>query len=478
MQYFEKKTKIVVTLGPATASATQIEALLMHGADVFRFNFSHGTHSEHAQLISQVQTAAAKVGRQPALLADLQGPKIRTGVTDQNQPITLIAGATVRLTTAPAICTEHLISIDYPPLIDELQPGHQILLNDGAIALEVMRRDRSVAQIECRVLNPGVYSSHQGVNFPNVALSIPALTEKDHRDLDFILTQGFHLVALSFVRRAADLKALRAVLASAGSALRIIAKIEKPEAAQQITELLPFCDGIMVARGDLGVEARLEMVPLMQKDLIRAANSQGKMVIVATQMLESMIRQPRPTRAEATDVANAILDGADAVMLSGETSVGKYPLETVTTMARIIVQTEASHYYPRDLVDLALPKYEASQAVCEAAAWASRDLGNIPILVFTQSGETAFYLAKIRPQAPLIALTPSPIVLGQLAAAWNMVAFLIPFEPDLNHLLTLAEALLVRNGCLKPDAMVVVVSGTVPVHGATNFMRIKRIGEN
>lgn len=478
MQYFEKKTKIVVTLGPATTSATLIEALLMHGADVFRFNFSHGTHSEHAQLISQVQTAAAKVGRQPALLADLQGPKIRTGVTDQNQPITLIAGATVRLTAAPAICTEHLISIDYPPLIDELQPGHQILLNDGAIALEVMRLDHSNAQIECRVLNPGKFGSHQGVNFPHVPLSIPALTAKDRRDLDFILTQNFHYVALSFVRQPADLKELKACLNTAGAALRIIAKIEKPEAVSQITELLPFCDGIMVARGDLGVEASLEMVPLMQKDLIRAANSQGKVVIVATQMLESMIQQPRPTRAEVTDVANAILDGADAVMLSGETSIGKYPTECVRTMAKIIIQTEASPYYARDFIDLALTPHEAPQAVCEAAAWASRDLGNIPILVFTQSGETAFYLAKIRPQAPLIALTPSAIVAAQLALAWNTKAFLIPFEPDLKQLFAFAETLLVQNGCLAPGAQVVVVSGTVPVHGATNLMRIKRIGEH
>jgi pyruvate kinase len=297
------------------------------------------------------------------------------------------------------------------------------------------------------------------------------------RDLDFVFEHGFHFVALSFVRSARDLAPLKDAVGKSGAFLKIIAKIEKPEAAERIEEILDCCDGIMVARGDLGVEASLWTVPILQKDLIRRARTKGRVVIVATQMLESMIEHPVPTRAETTDVANAILDGADAVMLSGETAVGRYPVETVETMARILKVTEASSYFSRELAGIETPSLMPPHAVCEAAATASRDLGDIPIVVFTLSGDTAWYMANIRPQAPLIAFSSSRRVVAQLALAWNTIAFELPFEGNVVRLIKMAETKLLETGCLAFHDSVVIVCGTTSVHGATNFMQIRQLGE-
>lgn len=472
-----KKTRIVATLGPASNTLEKITGLLHSGVDVFRLNFSHGSHAEHARLLQLIKTAAAAAGRKPAVLADLQGPKIRTGHTEQNQTVTLEKGAWVRVTAEDVICTHEIISIDYPLLLRELARGDTILINDGAIKLEVNEIDKTATGMTCQVLNSGSYSSRKGVNFPHANLSIPALTAKDRADLAFILTQDFHFIALSFVRRPEDLIELNEIIRGAKKNPRVIAKIEKPEATKRIDEILEHCDGIMVARGDLGVEASLDQVPVIQKDLIRQANQQGKAVIVATQMLESMIANSSPTRAETTDVANAILDGTDAVMLSGETAAGQYPVEVVDVMTQIIRTTEASSYFSPDLRDLSLLPRQVSHAVCEAAAWASRDLGDIPILVFTATGATAWYLAKIRAQAPLFAFSPNADVVSQLALAWNTTAFTSAFEEDLVQLLSSAEKTLLEKSLVQAGDSIVAICGTVLVEGATNFLRIKQMGK-
>jgi pyruvate kinase len=454
-----------------------VEKLITAGVDMFRLNFSHGTHAEQGQAIRTIRQACRKLDRHVAILADLQGPKIRTGKTPDNRTITLASDSRVILTSRPSACTEESIYVKYRRLAQELTPGQHVLINDGAIRLEVLSVDVAAARVETRVLNTGTYSSHKGVNFPHAALSVPALTAKDKKDLSFILGQDINYIALSFVRRANDLRQLNRRIRSSGRHMKAIAKIEKPEALEHLEEILEECDGLMVARGDLGVETSPYRVPILQKDFIAAANRRGKLVIVATQMLESMTQQPMPTRAESTDVANAVLDGTDALMLSGETAVGAYPVETVTTMARIASETENSPYYRSEFVDLSIRQRHPPHAVCEAAERASRDLGGAPVLVFTYSGDTAFYLSKIRNASPIYAFTPSPRVADALSLAWNLRPFAIPVAQNAVSMIRSGERLLQKRRIVKKGDLVVVVSGTTPVRGATNVLRIKRIGE-
>jgi pyruvate kinase len=478
MEQSIKKTRIIATLGPASQRLEIIEALIHSGVNVFRLNFSHGDHETHRKTLRLIETASKNTGFQPAILADLQGPKIRTGKTLNDAPVLLEMGKKVNVTADPVECTSDVISISYPHLIQDLEVGNIFLLNDGAVGLKVVHKPAGKNYLECEVLNSGSYSSRKGVNFPYAKLTISAITEKDRADLAFILQENFQFVALSFVRKPADLEELQSLIQPSRKPIRIIAKIEKPEAAVQIDAILRKCDGIMVARGDLGVETALQDVPIIQKNLIQKANQQGKIVIVATQMLESMIEKPSPTRAEATDVANAILDGTDAVMLSGETAAGQYPVQAVTTMSRIIEVAEASSYFSREMRNLNLEPHLPAHAVGEAAAWASQDLKNIPILVFTISGETAWYLSKIRPQAPIYAFSPDAVIVAQLALAWNVQAFQVPFEENLVKLIALAEEKLLIGNYVKTGELVVILSGTMPLQGSTNFMRIKQIGEN
>lgn len=479
MNLFEKRTKIIVTLGPATNTKEKIELLIAKGVNVFRLNFSHGTHADHEQYISLIRSAHYKSGRRPGIIADLQGPKIRTGATQNNRTITLQEGAQVTITTEKTLSTEKTIFVDYPLLIDELEEQDVILVNDGAVQLRVESIDRKNKRINCLILNTGTYSSHKGVHFPHARLSVASITEKDRRDLEFITAHAHDIdfIALSFVKNAQDMITLRTLVSKKTESLRILAKIEKPEAADNIESIMEQCDGIMVARGDLGIEASMKVIPLLQKDLITRANKSGKTVIVATQMLESMIDHLSPTRAEVTDIANAILDRTDAVMLSGETAIGKYPVEAVDIMAQIIQTAESSAYYPREFVAIDRYEYPAVHAVCHAAALASRDLGNIPIVIFTISGETAFHLSNIRPQAPLVALSPSEKVINQLSLAWNTAAFQIPYETDLPRLISFAEEILLRENIVEQHDQVILVSGTTSIRGATNFMRVKVIGE-
>ena len=395
-----KKTKIIATIGPSSSSPSVIAELISKGVDIFRLNFSHGTHQILLQAIKDIRQQQTFLNKEIGILADLQGPKIRTGRTIDDKPVTIQKGAIVRLTSEKIISSADTISIDYPGLAKEVDTGQLIMINDGAIRLKVDRIS-NIGELFCTVISGGSYSSRKGVNLPDVDLATPSLTEKDRADLDFILEQDVQFIALSFVRKAADLEELKSIVSSRKKDIKIIAKIEKPEAASKADEILAACDGIMVARGDLGVETDPSVVPILQKKLIESADKAGKVVIVATQMLESMINNPLPTRAEASDVANAILDRTDAIMLSGETAVGAYPVRAVEMMVEIAQKAESSDYMPRDLVDLSRIGIHPPRAICDAAILASRDMGKIPICIFTISGDTAFYISKKRSLSPL-----------------------------------------------------------------------------
>jgi len=473
----QKKTKIVATIGPASRSPEIVRRLLLEGVNVFRLNFSHGNHEDHGDTIQVIRKEAETLKMNPAIMADLQGPKIRTGETIDKKSYTVPMGASVVVTTKDVPSDASIISIDYPHLIREVNDGQNILINDGAIRLEVERVDVENNTLDCRVLDEGSYSSHKGVNLPNVDLSIPSLTEKDISDLEFVLSQDVQYIALSFVRKADDLSVLRKMVNAKRNDIKLIAKIEKPEAAERIDEILSECEGIMVARGDLGVEVSPFSVPVLQKDLITKANKNGKLVIVATQMLESMIKNSLPTRAESSDVANAILDGTDAIMLSGETAIGSYPVESVKTMTKIALIIEKSDYYPTNIIDLNTQDLYAPHALSEASAWATRDLGGIPICVFTVSGDTAIYLSKIRNQSPIFSFSPTAQVTNSLSMVWNLRSFLIPFDGDFVELQNRAEQILLEYEYVLEGDTIAVLSGTTPARGATNFLRIKRIGE-
>lgn len=475
MSNFYRRTRIVATLGPASSEVEMIRRLIHAGADVFRINFSHGTLMGHQQTLKNIKLVAEELGSFPGTLADLQGPKIRTGRTRDDQPVMLQAGTLVTLTCKRQICDERTIFIDHKPLIASLRKDQRVLINDGAVALQVVNFDDRTCSAQAVVLNTGYYSSHKGVNVPGMHLPIPSLTPKDVQDLRFILQTDIPFIALSFVRSAEDVQALRRRIKKVGKAVKILAKIEKPEAVENIQEILEVADGIMVARGDLGIELSLPQLPVVQKDLITFANEKEKLVIVATQMLESMISNPLPTRAECADVANAILDGADAIMLSGETAVGRYPLEAVQMMHHIAVTTESSAYYPSEPQDRTNPRQPMMHALCEAAAWASRDLNHVPALVFTISGDTALRLAKIRYHAPIYAFTPSPQTAAMLALNWNTKAFLLPFNEDFAALERSAVNILLRQGLIVEGQCLLTLSGTTPVRGGTNVLRIMRV---
>ncbi len=471
-----KKTKIIATIGPSSSSSSVIFELISSGVDVFRLNFSHGTHQILLQAIKDIRQQQTSLNKEIGILADLQGPKIRTGRTIDDKPVTIQKGAKVKLTSEKIISSADTISIDYPGLAKEVEPGQLIMINDGAIRLKVDRIS-NLGELFCTVISGGTYSSRKGVNLPDVDLAIPSLTEKDRADLDFILQQDVQFIALSFVRKAADLEELKSIVAAKKKNIKIIAKIEKPEAARQADEILAACDGIMVARGDLGVETDPSIVPILQKKLIESADKAGKIVIVATQMLESMINNPVPTRAEASDVANAILDRTDAIMLSGETAVGSYPVKAVEMMVEIAKKAENSDYMPRDLVDLTRIGIYPPRAICDAAILASRDMGKIPICIFTISGETAFYISKKRSLSPLFVFCPDPQVIKILSLGWNLNSFFLPFSTEISSLISGAERLLLEKGYVKKGELIVLVSGTTPVKGETNSLRIKRVGD-
>ena len=470
-----RRAKIVCTLGPATASYEQIEALVLAGMDVARLNLSHGSYEEHYERYIRVREASDATDHAVAVLADLQGPKIRTG-TFAGGPVTLAGGDTFTITTrdVPGGPTE--VGTTYAGLPGDVEIGDDLLIDDG----KVMLRATAVSEtdVECEVVVGGVVSNNKGINLPGAAVSVPAMSEKDEEDLRWALRTGVDFVALSFVRSAADADAVRAIMDEEGRQLPIIAKIEKPQAVENLTEIVDAFDGVMVARGDLGVELPLEQVPLVQKDAIQLCREKAKPVIVATQVLESMVDNPRPTRAEASDCANAVLDGADAIMLSGETSVGAWPIRAVETMASIIESTE-EHGLHRIAPIVTKPKTPGG-AVTRAAISLADALGDqVKFLVtFTKSGDTTMRMARVRPGTPMLSFTTEQHTRSRLALTWGVETFIVPFVWHTDQMVKQVEETLLREERCQEGDIVVIVAGSPPGQsGTTNALRMHRVGD-
>jgi pyruvate kinase len=468
-----RRAKIVCTLGPATASKDRIRALVDAGMDVARLNLSHGTHAEHEEVYRRVREAADESGHGVGIFADLQGPKIRLGWFEDGQA-DLAVGDEFTITTRDVRGTAALAPTTYDGLPGDVSAGDAILIDDGRVRLEVTRVDGT--EVETRVLVGGRVSDHKGINLPGVAVSVPALSEKDIEDLRWALHLTVDFIALSFVRSAKDAEDVRAVMREEGIFLPVIAKIEKPQAIDNLDEVVRAFDGFMVARGDLGVECPLEDVPFLQKRVVEKARRNAKPVIVATQMLESMILNPAPTRAEASDVANAVLDGADAVMLSGETSVGKYPIETVRTMARIITSTENHELHHMAAIDWQ-PRTRGG-VIAKAAAEVGDRVGAKYLVAFTQSGDSARRLARYRGSIPVLAFTPEAPVRSQLAMTWGVEAFKTAAVEHTDELVRQVDEELLRIGRVKEGDLVVIIAGSPPgIPGSTNALRIHRMGD-
>ena len=467
------RTKIVATLGPATESPDAIRRLVEEGVDVFRLNFSHGTHDEHAKRLGRVRRAAKKAGASVCVLQDLQGPKIRTGRLLNGGPVVLEAGSRTAITTRPIVGDASGFSASYRALPTDVAKGDTILLDDGLLELRVTRVRGDT--VHTKVVVGGLLHERKGINLPGVDVSAPALTPKDRRDLAFGVQAGIDAVALSFVRRAKDIETLRRALRRLKSDAPIIAKIEKPEAIRELDAILDAADGVMVARGDLGVEMSPEQVPLLQKRIITEANAIGKPVITATQMLESMVSHPTPTRAEASDVANAIFDATDAVMLSAETAIGRYPIQAVQMMTRIAVAAEKA-VRGREVTQHGAARHTSiAAAVADAAVGAAADLRASALVVFTMSGSTARLLAQRRPATPIHAFSPVPETCCRLALVWGVEPHALRFADDTDSLIAAADAELRRLGEVKAGDTIVLVGGATPLPGATNVLKVLRV---
>jgi pyruvate kinase len=461
-----RRTKIVATLGPASATSDLVTGLAKGGMDGARLNFSHGTHEEHAANARLVRAAQEEVGRPIALIADLQGPKLRIGELDE--PMSLRAGDKVVVTGDAASDGELPVR---PSVVGQvLQPGHDVLIDDGLVRLRVEAVERGAAR--CAVVVGGTVSAHKGVNVPGVPVPIPSITRKDAEDLEFALGLGVDFVALSFVRSAADVRDLKALIEQAGSHAHLIAKIEKAEAVDALVAILDEADVVMVARGDLGVEIGPEVVPLLQKRIIKAALDRGKPVITATQMLESMVHQPEPTRAEASDIANAILDGTSALMLSEETAIGEYPLESVQTMDRIALAIEPSieyrHQFPQ-------PGDEptVNEAMSNAACDLAETLGARAILVPTFTGRTASVVARLRPRRPVVGLSHQNYALQHMALEWGVTPVRMSEAADVEELWSNSLASGRQTGLLEEGDLVVLTAGTaVNIPGTTDMIKL------
>ena len=469
-----RRTKIVATIGPASSTEALLDQLIAAGATVFRLNFSHGSHEVHSRTVSMIRSVAKKRGAAVAILQDLSGPKIRTTKVAEADGILLETGRSVVITTDDAVIgTSERIGTTYDPLPRDVKPGDTILLDDGNLELRVLGTTPST--VNCEVVHGGLLKSNKGMNLPGVSLSIPALTEKDRADLAFGLSLGVDFVALSFVRRAEDVREAKELIRSLGGDAPLIAKIEKREAIDNLASILEEADGVMVARGDLGVELSTEEVPTLQKRIIAMANAAGKPVITATQMLESMIERARPTRAEASDVANAILDGTDAVMLSAETASGHFPVESVETMARIADYTEENDEF-QSPVRLAGSSVSAvARALARVASMVALELQAPWIMAFTETGSTARHVSGFRPRARIAGVTPSEKVHRRLALHWGVIPILLPPMGDAEELLMAGEQALRGAGHVKSGDRIVILAGQSHTEGATNLLKVHTI---
>jgi pyruvate kinase len=467
-----RRTKIVATIGPASRSPQALERLINAGVDVIRLNFSHGDAQEHLAAMRLARERAARVGRTIAVLQDLSGPKIRTGRLAGGGPVMLEDGARIVITTDETIeGTAARISTSYDPLPRDVRPGDRILMDDGNLELRVAKI-RSDTEVECEVVHGGLLKPNKGMNLPGVDLSTPALTAKDRADLAVGVANGVDYIALSFVRKAADVSEAKELVRSHGGTTPVIAKIEKREAIDDLKQILEVADGVMVARGDLGVELSTEEVPTLQKRIIEMSNGVGKPVITATQMLESMIDNPRPTRAEASDVANAILDGTDAVMLSAETASGRYPVEAVETMARIALYTEEQYTQHAPVRVVSAIGSQVSRSIARVAATVADELDCRLIVAFTESGATARLVSAFRPRVPIAAITSNESVHRQLALHWGVVPVLSAGADNTDEMIAQGDRLLKSRGLTRPGDSVVMLSGQQRAPGATNMLRV------
>jgi pyruvate kinase len=468
-----RRAKIVCTLGPSTSSPERIRALVRAGMDVARLNFSHGEYAQHQEIYQRVRAAADAEGRAVGILADLQGPKIRLG-NFADGPQMWATGETVRITTDDVEGTHERVSTTYPGLADDVRPGESLLIDDGNVSLEVT--DVEGRDVVCRVVEGGRVSDHKGISLPGTVVSVPAMSEKDEADLRFALGLRVDMIALSFVRSPADAELVHKIMDEYDARLPVIAKLEKPEAVDALEAIVLAFDAVMVARGDLGVELALEDVPLVQKRAVQIARENAKPVIVATQMLESMIHNYRPTRAEASDVANAVLDGADAVMLSGETSVGDYPIETVQTMARIVAAVEAG---PASVPAIQHVPRTQRGVVTTAARDIGERLNARALVAFTRTGDTVRRLARLHTRLPVLAFTPVAEIRSQLALSWGVETFLVPWEETTDAMIRRVDESILEIGRFAPGELVVVVAGSPPgTAGKTNLIRVHKLGED
>ena len=468
-----RHSKIVCTIGPASRQPRILKRLLEAGMDVARLNFSHGSHSEHLECIQTLRGMAQKLRKTIAILADLQGPKIRTGALAGVVPVVLRAGQKFTITTARILGDSTRVNTTFLPLPKEVHRGDRILLSDGLIELRVESvRGR---EVNCHVVNGGALGEHKGINLPGVKLRVPALTPKDRADLRFALLHGVDYIAVSFVRRPEDVLLAKSLIRRAKKDTPVIAKLEKPEAIENLEGILRVADGVMVARGDLGVEMNPEHVPVVQKNIIARAREFRRPVITATQMLESMTENPRPTRAEASDVANAIFDGSDAVMLSAETASGKFPVEAVSMMARIIAEAEASiTEFPRPATQ---EKLKVAETVAELVCHASRELHLKWIVVFTHSGFTARLISRYRPLVPIAAFAPEPETRRRMALLWGVAPLEIANLRKVEQLAEISEKRLLKEKLVRKGDVIAIVAGTpMGVRGTTNFMKFHVIG--
>ncbi|MFN6565919.1 pyruvate kinase [Dendronalium sp. ChiSLP03b] len=467
-----RRTKIVATIGPATSSPEMLKAIIEAGATTLRLNFSHGTHADHQRNIRLIRQTAFELNQPVAILQDLQGPKIRLG-RFENGSIVVAKGDRFTLTNRPVIGTQEISCITYDYLAEEVPVGAKILLDDGRVEMSVEEINRDKGDLHCRVSVAGKLSNNKGVNFPGVYLSIKAMTDKDREDLMFGLDQGVDWVALSFVRNPQDIIEIKELISSTGKQVPVVAKIEKHEAIEQMEAVLALCDGVMVARGDLGVELPAEDVPVLQKRLIATANRLGIPIITATQMLDSMVSNPRPTRAEVSDVANAILDGTDAVMLSNETAVGNYPVEAVATMARIAerIEQEEAHSTVRQLRDT---RRSIPNAISQAVSQIAEQLGAAAIMTLTQTGATARNVSKFRPSTPVLAVTPHVNVARQLQLVWGVKPLLVLGLPSTGQTFQAAINVAQERMLLSEGDLVVMTAGTLQgVAGSTDLIKVE-----
>ncbi|MFE5208590.1 pyruvate kinase [Streptomyces sp. NPDC056600] len=470
-----RRSKIVCTLGPAVDSHEQLVALIEAGMNVARFNFSHGSHEEHQGRYDRVRAASQETGRPVGVLADLQGPKIRLE-TFAEGPVELVRGDEFTITTEDVPGDKSICGTTYKGLPGDVNRGDQILINDGNVELKVL--DVEGPRVRTIVIEGGVISDHKGINLPGTAVNVPALSDKDVDDLRFALRMGADLVALSFVRDADDVRDVHKVMDEVGRRVPVIAKVEKPQAVDNMEAVVAAFDGVMVARGDLAVEYPLEKVPMVQKRLVELCRRNAKPVIVATQMMESMITNSRPTRAEASDVANAILDGADAVMLSAESSVGAYPIETVRTMSRI-VQAAEEELLSKGLQPLVPGKKPRTQggSVARAAAEIADFLGGKGLVAFTKSGDTARRLSRYRASQPILAFTTEESARNQLCLSWGVEPHVVPFVNSTDEMVELVDQELTRLNRFEPGSVVVITAGSPPgVPGTTNMVRVLHLG--